>query len=312
MLDQNAGALRAAGVVAWTPDRTRAGLFSGLIQRPEDITEPVERRGQRSAGLIGVELGRLRAAGMRRLVVSEENMLGTIGNNLRERCLYPLADERLLRFAGAFGAARRVGIAVRSYDQYWASALAYAVARGRRMPSAGELARLVAQPRRWRDVIADAARVFPRAEILVWSFERHGARPDAVLTALTDNAPLAVPAGARRWAHASPRRDRLRHLLRDRGDMAALAMVPHGDGRWMPFDADQQEAMSNDYAADIDWLIGGAGGLARYLGAGPAAADTTTAPGRPGQGLTGPDVIMPPGLSAQDRGQDDGRQKVVG
>jgi len=93
-LERNATGLADLGLAVWTPRRTRSGLFSGLIHKPEDVTERIERLGHRATGVIRIEIERLARQGMRQLLISEENMLGAARNNLRCERLYPLVDER--------------------------------------------------------------------------------------------------------------------------------------------------------------------------------------------------------------------------
>lgn len=271
-LKRNQSTLRHAGVDVWTPDRTRNGLFSGLIERPEDVTEQIERRGQRSCGVIAIELELAARAGRNQVLIAEENMIGSTRNNLRQGRLYPLPDERLVRFRPAFGkSVRRIGLSIRCYDTFWASSLAYGIVQGFRLPTADDLDRYVTQPRRWRHVIADIAAVFPDAEIIIWPFERFAGQPETQLALLAGNLDLPVPlTGARDWINPSLRCDKLRTILALRGEGTALDLTEKA-GRWMPFDDVQRMALRAQYSVDLDWLRRGADGLARFVDAVPQA-----------------------------------------
>lgn len=266
-LDRNQAGLRQSGVEVWTPARTRQGLFAGLIERPEDITEHLERRAARSIGLIAVEIERLARAGRQHLLISDENMIGTTRNNLRQLRLYPRVSERLVRLRPGFGAGLcRIGLSIRSYDTFWASCLAFGIAQGFRMPLTADLDRYVTQPRRWRDLIRDLATAFPGIEILVWPYERFGGQPEAQLALLTGGVTLGLPlTGARERINASPHCDKLRKILDLRGDSALGRNLTLRDGRWMPFDEAQRLALRAQYAVDLDWLRAGADGLARLV-----------------------------------------------
>ena len=275
-LDRNRPTLRQSGVEIWTPERTRNGLFSGLVERPEDITEQIERRGLRSSGLIAIELELLARAGRRQVLISDENMIGSTRNNLRQVRLYPLADERLMRFRPAFGhRLRRIGLSIRSYDTFWASSLAFGIGQGFRMPRTGDLDHYITQPRRWRDLIRDVAAVFPGVDIVVWPFERFAGQPETQLAILTDGLRLGVPlTGARDWINPSPRSDKLRMILSMRGETDLGYRLTERDGRWMPFDDAQRMALRAQYSVDLDWLRRGADGLARLVDSGaPVASD---------------------------------------
>jgi hypothetical protein len=277
-LDRNQTGLRQTGVEVWTPSRTRKGLFAGLIERPEDVTEQLERRGSRSCGLIAIEMERLVRAGRRQLLISDENMIGTTRNNLRHVRLYPRVDERLRRFRpGLAPGLRRIGLSIRSYDTFWASCLAFGLTQGFRMPLTADLDHYITQPRRWRDLVRDVASAFPGVEILVWPYERFAGQPDVQLAILTGGIASDLPfTGARDWTNASPRCDKLRRILIQRGETALGRSFSDQDGRWMPFDEAQRLALRAQYAVDLDWLRRGADGLARLVEQAPDHNPTIT------------------------------------
>ena len=306
-LEANATQLRNRGIGAWTPERTRGGLFSGLIRRPEEITLKAEQSAARSSGLIRVELARHRRMGLGHMVVSEENMIGAVRNNLRARSFYPLLDERLMRFRDGFAdTATRIVLTIRAYDTYWASSLAYAVARGDRMPDAGMLERLVTQPRRWRDIVREVAQCFPKAEVLVLPFERFAGRPEVQLEVITGAAlPRTGLRGMRDWRNPSPALSVLRRVMADRASLPPDRLMPEGDGRWMPFDTDQRMEFGLAYQSDLSWLRAGADGFARFVedptdlltdrkitGPEELAAEQAPAPDQRGQTDEGPKRAM--------------------
>lgn len=266
-LDRNTAALHQSGVEVWTPARTRKGLFSGLFERPEDITEVIAQRATRSCGLIAIETERALRAGRAQLLISDENIIGTTRNNLRQQQLYPLLADRMHRFCPAFdGKLRRIGLSIRSYDTFWASCLAFGITQGFRMPLMADLDHYITQPRRWRDVVRDVATAFPGAEILVWPFERFAGQPDTQLSFLTGGLlPVLPMAGARDWNNPSPRCDKLRMILSLRGEVDLGRTLTDQAGRWMPFDEAQRVAFRAQYAVDLDWLRQGADGLARLV-----------------------------------------------
>ncbi|PHQ80274.1 MAG: hypothetical protein COB65_11505 [Thalassobium sp.] len=266
-LQRNQTPLWEAGVAVWTPERTRNGLMAGLVRRPQDITEQVERTGTRSCGVMRVEIARTRALGMHQLIVSEENMIGAMRNNLREGLLYPLLNERLMRFRAAFAdSCSRIAIGIRSYDTLWASQLAFALTQGQAAPDRADLDRLVTQPRTWRKIIREVAGVFPKAEIVVWPFERLVGQPDRQLQILTGGVRVTNPmTGQNDWQNPSPQPAALREILAMRGDKDGAAQMPSATGRWMPFDDDQKEILRAQYQIDLAWLRQGAEGLARFV-----------------------------------------------
>ncbi len=262
-LQKNACKLRKNRIEFWGPKRTRSGLFSGLVKPPEKLSNDALLRGKRSSGVIQMEMDRLAMDGVKTLIVSEENMIGVMKNNLRKSRLYPDAAERIERFAPAFELrCRRIVLSIRSYDKYWASVLAYCVERGWKMPDMAVLDRLVIQPNRWRDVVKSVAKSFPDAEILVLPFERLMGQPDRQFALLRGNVDVQPFMAHQEWHNASAGCEKLRNVLFDRGDDVAAQSLPDNNQRWQPFNDDHITAFQQQYQEDLDWLADGADGIA--------------------------------------------------
>ncbi|MCA8868408.1 MAG: hypothetical protein KDA67_07145 [Rhodobacteraceae bacterium] len=252
-LQKNHENLKKNGVSFWGPQITRSGRFNGLLQPIEKADRQTQKTIDRNYGVIRIELERLKEQAQRRLIISEENMLGSMRANLRASLLYPDIVERLGRFAHVFApVATRIGMAVRSYEDYWSSSLAYAIAAGHDLPDEAALDRLVTQPRNWQRVIADVENAFPGAEIAVWEHDRLIGRPEAQFRVLT---------GGKGWIsddderhNASPGRDALREILLERGGRDTAAVIPPGAGRYMPFLLHHLETFREQYQEDLAWL----------------------------------------------------------
>jgi len=288
-LKVNAAALAAQRTRAWGPQRTRAGLLRGVMPLP-DGGAPADQLA-RARGRVALACAASARAGLARVIVSDENMLGAPRTALRQERLYADAGQRMARFASVFdGRPLRVALVIRSLEWWWASVLGYALMRGHRLPDTAMLDRLVTQPRSWRDVVADLAAAWPGTEIAVLPFERVAGRPDLLLGQVTGGAVTPPLSGREGWHNRTPSLDGLRAVLAAQGrDPSAL---PGGEGRWMPFDTSQRAALLETYADDLFWLRAGADGLARLF-------DEEPGPTRAGQ---------PPG-GPQDRGHSDDRQE---
>ncbi|MEM7320857.1 MAG: hypothetical protein AAF408_17780, partial [Pseudomonadota bacterium] len=250
-LRTNSKALAAVGTGFWGPLRTRSGLFDGVLPCPLTIAR---RNPARAAGRIRLNLARSAANGVRRLVVSDENMLGSMRKNEIACALYPAAGERMARFRAAFGAdVTDVVLNIRSLDHYWASVLGHLASCGHPLPDRARLDRLTVSVRGWRDVVTDLACALPSARLWVFPFETFAGRPDAQLVAMTGRPAPRLNNRVRR--NPTPRLDDLRALWPDAG-------LPAGDGRWMPFADDQVAHLRERYADDMMWLTSGADGLA--------------------------------------------------
>ena len=279
-LRQNDSRLGLQGVGFWGPLRTRKGLFSGIVPTPGVSFGRDKQR--RAAGRVQLQLTRAAGLGVDQLLISDENVMGSVRANLRMGELYCGVGERLARFNQAFGGRiTDLAISIRSLDLYWTSAMGFALARGRKFPSESELDRLVRSPRSWRDVITDAACAMPDVRLHVLPFETFAGRPDAQLQALIQQS--TPRSHARIWHNATPRLPQLRDLV----GPGIARKLPEGEGRWQPFTWMQQAALRETYADDMMWLTAGADGLARLVrdpdekmaGLNPSATELTR--GRP-------------------------------
>ena len=88
-LEQNASRLAMFDIAAWTPAQTRSAQFAGLVRPPEAETESNLQLEKAASRLIGAKRDALAARGVRNLIVSEENMIGTPRDNLARGALYP-------------------------------------------------------------------------------------------------------------------------------------------------------------------------------------------------------------------------------
>lgn len=254
-LRANRDGLTAGGIGFWGPWRTRKGLLHGVAEKP---TKPAQA--QRANGRVQLNLAGAKSRGIRQLVVSDENLMGTARQSLRKASLYPDVGERMARIHAAFEPVTRLVVQVRSLDRWWGSVMAYLIPRGEAVPTVETRDLIAASDRSWRHVISDLACACPGAEIIVTPFERFAPRPDHLLGLACAN-PQVPPVGqAGFWANRSDPLPQLRDTLMDRGDFPDL--LPEDSGRWQPFTPYQASALREAYADDLYWLRAGAEGLA--------------------------------------------------
>ncbi|MGB7242347.1 MAG: hypothetical protein WBC93_09715 [Sulfitobacter sp.] len=260
-----------AKIAILTPPHTRRSLFVGLSPASEAKTRP--HAIERAQGRIRLQMALLRAQGFKTLIISEENMIGSVRANLRAMALYPDIGARMSRIAAAFdGQISRILISPRAQDSYWSSALSYGVARGHHVLDDDARNRLVHTPRGWREVITDVASAVPATDIKVLPFETFAGHPDAVLRL---GAGLDAPAdGSCSRLNPTPDLPALRAVLADRGER--LDSLPKGMGRWQPFNEIDTAILRENYADDMMWLTAGADSLATLTqGTAPVRAGKT-------------------------------------
>ena len=250
---RNAESLGRAGIGFWGPIRTRSGLFRGLLPGP------CGKRGTQARAMARVRMRCAETAdqGVTQLVVSDENMLGTMRGNLRLADLYSGSRARVARFADAFsGYLTDILINIRSPEAYWTSAFGYLAEQGYGVPNPDQIARIADSDHGWRDVICDVAHAAPSARVHVLPFEDFAGRADAQLTAVTGRSAPKHAANERH--NETPQLPGLQACV-DGSRYAGL----QGTGRWMPFSPAQQASLQKRYADDLMWLTAGADGLAR-------------------------------------------------
>ncbi|MGB3407843.1 MAG: hypothetical protein WBA67_10145 [Jannaschia sp.] len=258
LLVHNRPMLAAERIALWTPAETRAGLMTGVLGDPGRIDPRRDVMAHRAAGRVSMLRDAMRQDGVSRLVVSDENMLGGLRENLLLGRLYPTAAARLARIRLAVPGVDRVFLAIRSPDAWWTSAFAFLMTRGFAPPDRITLDAVLRAGRGWRKVIEDVARTFPDAEITVWTYEETGASPDRAFEVLTG---VPADAGQAPRLNTSPGLVALQARLRDEG---CVTILPGTGDAYAPFSPDERAHLRDAFAADLAWLRNGADGLVKY------------------------------------------------
>lgn len=261
----NAAPLQRSNIAVWNPDDLRGGMGGGLVRRNGRVSIAQEKQYRRASGRLQLRQNQLERDGFERLLVLGPDFLGQPSDSLGREVMYPDAMERMLRSAPAFvDRCDRVTLSIRRADRWWSSALATSVALGRWLPQPEELAALSRHPRQWRHIIREVAKVFPKAELIVWPSEVLMDLPERQIAAMTGDPddPLLVPYRGR--LERAPDATRLERSLAKRGTPAVL---PRDEtGRWAPFTPQEVDAFAAQYQEDLAWLRAGAGGLATAIG----------------------------------------------
>jgi hypothetical protein len=267
---RNARRLARAGQAFWGPKVTRGrgldGFFAVAGQAAGD--DRAAREAHRLREMVRTDMDELRGSGVRRLLVSEENLPGDMVLNLRRRALYPKARARMAAFRELFPRPPdAVFFAIRDYADYWASAYAFSALRNDLPPFEELREDLIASRRGWRDVLADLRAALPESEVFVWVHERAPGLLGGVLARML--GPVAGrmrlpegPTNARPSARALARGLRLRaqcpelsgRQLRERLEAEESPASPPFE----PFSAEERAALGARFAAEVRALEAGA------------------------------------------------------
>ena len=106
-----------------------------------------------------------------KVIVSEENILGTMEENIVKATLYPSIAKNLAELKQVVARPQKIFLSIRNIADWWTSAIAHCAARGgldgKILPTSR---RLVADQRSWKDVVGDIKTAFPEAELIVREF----------------------------------------------------------------------------------------------------------------------------------------------
>ncbi|MEM7295963.1 MAG: hypothetical protein AAF330_04960, partial [Pseudomonadota bacterium] len=228
-----------AGLAVWSPPLMRAmGRFLHVPRFLTDTGEPVDELSGRRLWVVqsdvAARMNLLERAGARTLIVTEENLLGSMNQNFREGVHYPDVAHRLRSFLRVFGhKPRRIALGIRDYGQAWTSGYGYTMTRKPDLPPVRQVAEALAtQARGWCHVVADIQDACPESEILVWRQEDLTGNETTIASAISgrDDIPFKPPV--------------LKHNSSlERGSAVHL------------FDKGEIEALSKRYAEDVALLL---------------------------------------------------------
>ncbi len=222
----NGPALVEQGTLFWGPQDVRETDLSGLKSMTNASHAALQR-----------ELDRCAAQGVTHLLVSEENFLGMMQQNLNRGELYPEARLRAQLVAEAFvGRVARIGLNIRALGDYWTSVAGYAARNRKHFDGRMRWKKIAGHDRSWQGVISDLAHAFPEIPVQVFPFEEFSGRSDLQLAQLLG---IKAPTnGADLWLNKG------------------AEQVTQGPN------STQYMKLLTKYADDLSWLESGADGLA--------------------------------------------------
>lgn len=258
MLAAQPGVLAEKGVAAL--------VHAELEARVPGLARVVRREGWESLRA-GLENATRNA---RKVLISDENIIGDMGWNIRSGSFYWRARQRLEAWRDFLGRPpARIGLGIRSYESYWLSAhaleLSYRPA-AKHGPVTFAAARngMVAAERGWLDLVDDLSGVFPASEILVWPVEARLPVEEIAQRLVDERLALAPPPAGVNAAPAPGLIPAMEHKRAAEPEIGRAAMRDWlADQRAHPFDgftAGQRAHMAARYEADIAALAAGHAG----------------------------------------------------
>ena len=181
------------GVALWRPRKLRAMKgFKAAAKHFDDQGDPkdafdrfvLEELKDKLADEFDLE----RQRGVKTLIVSEENILGTMKRNFTERAFYQGAARRLKIYADLLPKTpRKIAMGVREYSSVWTSAYFYSKERANDLPAPDEMRlAMIADDRGWLNVTRDIQSVWPDAPIQMWRQEDLADHITSICASITD------------------------------------------------------------------------------------------------------------------------------
>lgn len=265
LLDRNAETLTRHRIGLAHPKRLRP-IFKAA-PRPR-YTTSLGRRIAARAWALEQAIGSARDLGRQRLIISEEQLAGSLRSLLQGRGLYrDIAREVRAASRALDGQPVRVMFAVRSYDSFYISAWGQMLRGSGYQPFSAELRHDLLECRRgWPEVLADLMRALPKgSELIVWRYERLRHTLPRILSRMLGEAaagemepfngnPLPGPTGAAIEAlealvkaRGSMEPDEIRRMFRDYGK-------DQGYAAYDPWTVEEKSGLQRRYRDDIAFI----------------------------------------------------------
>ena len=230
---------------------TRPDLMRHLFDDPTKALSLPDAGASLQAKLCAV-LQSARESGQK-LIVSEENAIGTMEVNVRKADLYPDLHDKLTVLKPSFQYVDTIYLAMRRLDLWWSSCFSFLIARNFSPPESQLVNRLAAAPRNWADLVSEIKALHPDKKLVVRDCEYLFANPKRQLIKgfgwrfLEDTKRLKLQ------ANSSKSSSRLREILEERGDHAGASRIS-SEGRYMPFTSEHIDAFAERYSTDCAWM----------------------------------------------------------
>ena len=255
-LADNRQRLSERGICFLGPEQIRNGDFQGLMIHHSHVTLWRSRKAQTAAQKLRSTLDSERRAG-RRVILSEENILGNIRSNVDTMSIYPNIQSSLERLQPAFEQVDVFYISIRPLDVWWNSCLSFAIRHFRRPPSAMQLDCIAYNSAGgWRTVRQAVCDAFPKAKVKVVEFGALTAKPIVQLAEVSGWQDLSHLEQKHQILNRSKTIKNLKEILEGRGDSIGIArLAEKGEGRKLNMFSDTGLGMLFEaYERDLAWL----------------------------------------------------------
>lgn len=252
-LQSNRKTLLASGIRYIGPDETRSGLFDHLMKRKPQLTRDETNAAKESADHLREFLDREERSS-NRVVLSEENIIGSIRRNISTRSMYPEVHQSLAMLAPAFSRIDTFFITIRELEQWWNSCLSFAIGRFLEPPDEALLNQISEGSLGWRRLIETILELFPSANVKVLEFGQLSSSPKELLEAVCGWQNLPELECNMNLLNRSRTIEELTKLVMERGTRAQHVKLA-GKGRMLNLFSEHASAkLRQTYCDDLAWL----------------------------------------------------------
>lgn len=188
-----------------------------------------------------------------RVLISDENILGTMENNIRKGCLYPDAGERLLRYNSFLGDVQTIYLSIRNTVDWWSSAISFITKYTGTFPDKRQLLNISNSSRKWSEVINDITSVAPNAEIVIREFSWKTDNPKQQLHNVTKWDGWKNTVADKSRNNRRPTTHDMIAAFTQRGEVESLNCLPQ-EPYFTPFGSAKSKELSQMYFDDIQYI----------------------------------------------------------
>ena len=244
-------------------NQTRGGMLEGLFRGVTDTSLEQQRLAEENATKLLKKFERTKAE-KRHLVLSDENIIGTMEENLRQGTMYPSITKRIRRFKLPFREVDRFYLSIRNTSDWWASCIFFLVGRGVQLPKEHEVERIAQSKRGWKDIIKCIWEEYPDVPITIRDFSFKLERPKRQLIMVSGWKYFDVTKNLAKKSNERKSSEYLRNVLLSKGEKEAAERLLEG-GVIFPFNYRQKEIMENRYSEEVEWIANNLRPKDRYL-----------------------------------------------
>lgn len=183
-------------------------------------------------------------------ILSEENLIGTMENNIWEASIYPDMAQFIERNKYSFDGMSALILSIRDIADWWRSSILFTMERDLPLPSPEGLARIAESERSWVNVVEELREIFPQTPIFVREFQWKPDNPKQLLRFVTDIEELNRCRLDRRPRNVAPLYNKLIATFFCRNDFDSLRRVK-ADPALALFTREQIDKMDRRYDEDL-------------------------------------------------------------